>query len=164
MGTCKISISGNGINIEQGISEELAKELAVIVLTRGSLDTQKENKAGFNDDIEKNSKVYIASLKNKFISFVKDHNANRACELVACAGVFLEKNGQPTFTKKEYREMFAHVRGKPSTNAPADLKWATNSNWVNCIGDDQYKVTSIGKKVVREKFPNTVKGSTRRMK
>ncbi len=161
MSTCKISISGNGINIEQNISEELAKELAVIVLTRGNLDSPKVNLEG---EADKDIKSNITNLKSKFIAFAKDHNAKRACDLVACTGVFLENNGQATFTKKEYREMFSLVRGKPSTNAPTDLKWAAKSNWISSIGDDQYKVTSIGKKVVREKFPHTVKGSTRRMK
>ncbi|MDP5214783.1 hypothetical protein ORJ66_17160 [Pseudoalteromonas tunicata] len=154
----KISISGNGLNIEREISDELAKEIAIMVLTRGEIVKKEIVKPAHT------IKSTAKEVMPEFVDFAKAHNAQRACELVACVAVYLEQQGSPVFSKTQYREYFKEVRHKPSTNAPSDFQWALDANWISRIADYEYKITAIGKKVVSEKFPNTVKGSTRRKK
>lgn len=166
----KLTISGINISIDEYVTPDFARKIIALLYSDSSAIVKAPQASPTKEIIPKTGTNLLDSLgkvieldnfQSDFTIFCKKHDARRYCEVVLAAGVYLAEKGIESFKIKDYRELFFELKGKQSTNAPSNIKWALDNNWISKVDEQSYKVTPAGRRVLNEHFPDSVRGSTR---
>ncbi|GAA0779716.1 MULTISPECIES: hypothetical protein [Pseudomonadati] len=159
MNSHKITISGQNINIDEYITPDFARKIISLIYSdETAILPPPEEGVAVSVVAPQEKKVLKES---KFKVFCEEHDVRRYCEVALAVGVYLAKQGQELFTVKDYRALFEELKNAKATNAPSNIAWAIKNNWIKDVGNKTYKVRPAGRKVLKEKFPDSVRGSTR---
>ncbi|MDD9180681.1 MULTISPECIES: hypothetical protein [Aliivibrio] len=163
MSNHKLTISGKNISIDEYVTPEFARKIiALLYSDSSSIIDNPQNIQTPQSDTKKTAPLAEKEDVNTiFTQFCKSHDVRRYCEIVLAVGIYLSEQGKEYFTIKDYRNFFEQLKGLKATNAPANIRWALDINWIADAGDNKYKVTAAGRRVLKEKFPDSVRGSTR---
>lgn len=159
MNSHKLTISGKNINIDEYITADFARHIISLLYKDGTAIVEAPAIPEIIDVAPPKEEKVVKS--SEFKAFCDAHDVRRYCEIALAVGVYLTQKGQELFTIKDYRTLFEELKGAKATNAPSDLKWAVENNWISEVKSQTYKVKPAGKKVLKEKFPESVRGSTR---
>jgi hypothetical protein len=155
----KLVITGKNISIDEYVTPEFARKVIALMYADENAVLSPPT---VSDTINLAKPVESKTHKNtEFQLFCKENDVRRYCEIVLAVGAFLSNKGQDTFTTGDYRSLFEDLKNTKPTNAPKNIDWAIKNNWIIDIGNKTYKVKSAGRKVLKEKFPEAVRGSTR---
>jgi len=156
----KLTITGKNISIDEYVTPDFARKIISLLYADDSalVEEPKNIKTALT---EKKTKKATSKEPVLFELFCEKYGVRRYCEVVLAAGVYLSEKGNDFFTIKDYHILFSELKGTKATNAPANVRWALNNNWINEFEKNKYKVTTAGKRVLEEKFPDSVRGSTR---
>lgn len=166
----RLTISGINISIDEYVTPDFARKIIALLYSDSSAIVKAPQPSPKNATKPMVSSATLDTLKttiesdnsqSDFRNFCKKHDARRYCEVVLAAGVYLTDKGKESFSIKDYRALFLELKGKQSTNAPANINWALDNNWISKVGEHSYKVTPAGRRVLNENFPDSVRGSTR---
>ena len=158
----KFLVRGPNINIDEEVSLDLARKVVSILYSDVSnLVSPVEERA---DSVALGLDNHFDVPKKNFKSFCEAYEVGRACEIVLACGAYLEEKGQKKFSSKDYRNFYKEYKGKKPSNGPSDITWAVDNGWISDLGGQVYKVTPAGNQVLKEKFPDSVKNSTRQTK
>tara|TARA_R110001583_G_scaffold194365_1_gene365095 strand:+ start:605 stop:1177 length:573 start_codon:yes stop_codon:yes gene_type:complete len=159
MNNHKITISGQNINIDEYITPDFARKIISLMYSDGTAILEPPTAPEVIKVITPPVKKVLK--KSDFKIFCEAHDVRRYCEVALAVGVYLAKQGQELFTVKDYRALFKELKDAKATNAPSNIAWAIKNNWIIDVGNKTYKVKPAGRKVLKEKFPDSVRGSTR---
>ncbi|NRA62344.1 MAG: hypothetical protein HRU25_15885 [Psychrobium sp.] len=151
MSKYSVQISGKDLSIAHSVNRSLADKIAMMLISERvskAIPTTNTNKA-LNDDTTTSN---IEEPSARFSDFIDTHGVTCSGELVTSLGLFLDGRGKLTFTKDEYRAYFKMLRGKLPTNVPRDFSNALDNKWISEDSEDQFKVTSLGEKMVNDKL------------
>ncbi|WP_299809387.1 hypothetical protein [uncultured Shewanella sp.] len=163
----RLSISGKNISIDEYVTPDFARKIIALLYSDSSVIVDIPQGAAQDHPKDKIEKTPIAKVlttsdsKSDFTTFCEKHDVRRYCEVALAVGVYLASKGRESFDIKDYRKLFLEHKGSNPTNAPSNIEWALNNNWIAQIDTQNYKVTPSGRRVLNENFPDSVRGSTR---
>ena len=163
----KLTISGKNISIDEYVTPDFARKVIALLYSDSSAiveapdaPLQKTIEPKIDSEVP-NKTIEKNDTESEFAIFCKKHDVRRYCEVVLATGVYLAMNGKESFDIKDYRALFLDYKGAKATNAPSNIEWALDNNWIAKVDEQSYKVTPAGRRVLNENFPDSVRGSTR---
>ncbi|MFH4861307.1 hypothetical protein WMQ30_22415 [Vibrio diabolicus] len=163
----KLTISGKNISIDEYVTPDFARKVIALLYSDNSAIVEapealpQKNVEPTADSAVTTTTIGTNDTESDFAIFCKNHDVRRYCEIVLAAGVYLAMKGKESFDIKDYRALFLEYKGTKATNAPSNIEWALDINWITRVDEQSYKVTPAGRRVLNESFPDSVRGSTR---
>ena len=161
----KITIRGDGINVERDVNEGVAREVLLLVLggrgsagREGAADGQRLGERG--EGLAEKPLGGRTSLRD----FLTAHGPKRNPEKIATIAEYLKTyESKPTVTKQSLAKAYEEAAEPVPGNLSRDITWTVKIGWLadKQGASDTYYITSSGSQAVRSKFPPELRKKTK---
>jgi hypothetical protein len=158
----KVVVTGPGMEVERQISESVALSILSVVMGGGRGAASRGTGADEpSERIERGSR----GLGMSEGEFLEESGAKKNFQKVTALGYFIEEElQQESFTRNDVREAFDRAREPMPGNFARDFGVAVEATFIAEVrgSNDQFHLTSTGRKAVAAKFSKEVAPRTRR--
>jgi hypothetical protein len=165
--TYKLKLSGEGLQLEQEISSDVAHSIVRFVFGGGiPAVTAKTSISATplipSSPLPASNSGEVAALSVR--EFLEAHSAKRIPEQIATIALYLKLyQSSPVFGSKDLIRNFEDAQEPVPGNLSRDIAWATKIGWIAPKSGAKkiYYLTGTGETAVNSKFPEDVKKKTK---
>jgi len=156
-----LKMSGNGLSIDKEISEQLAHEIAVFVLSEGKFEPNTFRRQHGQRAAPPGQHGAKRPHGTSPQEFLQQTGAKNGEQKITALGSYLlaSASGKRSFSQDELREAFESAKEKVPGNLSRDINKSIRSGWIARVtGEkDAYYVTSSGSAAMNGQFPKASK-------
>jgi hypothetical protein len=140
-GEYKVELTGPGVNVSRPISEEIARQVLVLVLGGGADTVQSKQDVGRDSGGAGDG----SSPKN----FMTSKRPATDMERIACLAYFLTHYRKvPSYKTKELTELNIEAAQQKMSNPSATARNAVNEGYLSLLGGGRKQITARGEALV----------------
>ena len=156
-----LKMSGNGFSIDKEISEQLAHEIAVFVLSEGKFEPntfRRQDRQRAAPSGQPQAKGPHGTSPQEFLQQTGAKNSEQKITALG-SHLLASSSGKRSFSQDELREAFESAKERVPGNLSRDINKSIRSGWIARVtGEkDAYYVTSSGSRAMNEQFPKASK-------
>lgn len=162
----QLKISGESINLECSISENLAKRVILLVVTGDDLLNKSLNSVLplQSNDMPNLDNPNLDSSSLSLREFINRHNPKRNPEMIATMADYLRQyRNMHDVTRNDLIKAYESCKESVPKNLSRDINWTCKVGWLaeRHGKKDNYYLTDSGEKAVKAHFPEEIRKKTK---